>query len=1166
MRHRMRWALCALCLVAAAAARADGHFVWRWDADRDLSEPTQKALVGYKDGQETLVLQVRYAGAASDFGWLVPLPAKPEVSVLAEAEDPFAQLSYYMQSARAEAGLAPGGTRRARPMADDDAVQVLERGQAGAFDLAVLSAGSGGALQAWLGDNGFKVRADEQQLLDDYTRQGWVFAAFKIRPQALSSTAAPDLGDLPAVALRFKAPRAVLPLRVSSLNPGLTELLLYTLGEGGLKPVPQGHLPRFGDQPAPLLKGAMPQFAPVERLELPKAFDALRAGAWRNARLAKYRVLVFPDEMDQDLYLDPAGVDDGAEPRGLTPPTAALLDRPRPLPGAALDLPGLLQRARQVPLQPAWLAAMAQGPDPLVRAAAASHPAIADAQLKALVGDPDAGVRRAVAARLGLPAPWRAQLASDRDAGVRATVAQLVDLPAELAQVLAADVDRGVRQNLARNPACDAAVLAALAAQGLPEALDNPACPESAREAALRLDDPQQRAAAVRSLAHLDHAQIRRLLTDTNDGVRLALATRPDLPEDDLLALAGDPIAAVRGAVVQALRGSSDALKQFLKDPDAQVRAMLGGRPGLPEDLYRQLALDPEPQVRQAAGYNVSVSSSSMVLLLRDPAPEVRRRIAERRDLPDELFGVLAQDADPVVRLAVAGNWSAPTASIEALSKDPDPGVQGVAARALDQMGVQRAHKLHRAKRAFDLEPGSADESDPAVRSAQAWSRQTPGAILARLAKDNDAGVRRAVAGNPGCPLESLVALGLDPDASVRASVAANAGCPMALLVRLSADRDPQVRRSAAGSGRLPLENWLNFLEHEPEAQGRRPPNGRSIPAPVLELLARDPDEGIRRQVAGLDGLPNDAQALLLRDASAAVRLQALSRYGAWDDWQAAARDSDFNLAQTARERLRQGEDLHRALAGADWQVRRASQDAEALAASPDGIRQAVARRAGVSTTPEVWAVLEGSPDPRDRAALLANPALPAASFHRLAASPNLDPDMAAQVLLDPRASVDEIRAAVGRLDPSRCAALAADPATSPAVLQGLFLGALVQDALRRRPDFPRMLDALASSGDAYQRGRVATVATVQALLLRLAQDADPTVRWAVAGNPADGLAVLERLLGDADATTRRLAAGHSSLGRARLRKLSRDPDPAVAAAAQATLEALPRRVGPKKP
>ena len=58
--------LAALCIFGlASGARADGCFVWNRGAD--LYEPSQKAIIHWHRGTETMVLQVKYEGPAEDF-------------------------------------------------------------------------------------------------------------------------------------------------------------------------------------------------------------------------------------------------------------------------------------------------------------------------------------------------------------------------------------------------------------------------------------------------------------------------------------------------------------------------------------------------------------------------------------------------------------------------------------------------------------------------------------------------------------------------------------------------------------------------------------------------------------------------------------------------------------------------------------------------------------------------------------------------------------------------------------------------------------------------------------------------------------------------------------------------------------------------------------------
>ena len=87
-----------IVLLLTASLYADGCFVWKKGAD--LNEPTQKAIIYWKKGKEIMVLQVKYEGAAEDFAWIVPLPAKPKVSAIDADKSPFAEISLYTQLRR----------------------------------------------------------------------------------------------------------------------------------------------------------------------------------------------------------------------------------------------------------------------------------------------------------------------------------------------------------------------------------------------------------------------------------------------------------------------------------------------------------------------------------------------------------------------------------------------------------------------------------------------------------------------------------------------------------------------------------------------------------------------------------------------------------------------------------------------------------------------------------------------------------------------------------------------------------------------------------------------------------------------------------------------------------------------------------------------------------
>jgi hypothetical protein len=65
--------------ITAGPTFADGAFIARMEDD--IYQPSQKALILYEDNREDLILSVKYEGNASDFAWVIPVPAYPDIDV-----------------------------------------------------------------------------------------------------------------------------------------------------------------------------------------------------------------------------------------------------------------------------------------------------------------------------------------------------------------------------------------------------------------------------------------------------------------------------------------------------------------------------------------------------------------------------------------------------------------------------------------------------------------------------------------------------------------------------------------------------------------------------------------------------------------------------------------------------------------------------------------------------------------------------------------------------------------------------------------------------------------------------------------------------------------------------------------------------------------------------
>lgn len=263
------WLLCLAVLAAMALnARADGKVFSQVTAVKTTT-PDQRALLHFADGTETLVVETTFVGAGTNFAWVVPLPAAPEISavprtVFTNLERLFQpevihketawwigmiMLASLFASLLRRAGK-PGGCLEWLVVAgilllaaiiaipnfvkvragagisvEATGVQILARQTVGVFETVTLSSPDGAALTRWLNDHGFTVPAAAAPVIADYAKQGWVFAAAKLsRPDATGKTSPHPL------AFKFKTDRAVYPLRLTGVENDRCLVELYVFG------------------------------------------------------------------------------------------------------------------------------------------------------------------------------------------------------------------------------------------------------------------------------------------------------------------------------------------------------------------------------------------------------------------------------------------------------------------------------------------------------------------------------------------------------------------------------------------------------------------------------------------------------------------------------------------------------------------------------------------------------------------------------------------------------------------------------------------------------------------------------------------------------------------------------------------------------------------------
>jgi len=234
------WLCLAICLVLAVQAAADGKF---FSASDDVRQPDQKGLLWHEDGRETLLLQVKYEGAAGEFGWVVPVPSRPTLDTA--SSDIFYELAVITRPVHVRPWWAVRSRQYIPGSGAIDGVSVVEQSQVGPYDATVLAATRAGALAAWLKEHGYEMPPGAAEVLKSYVDRRWYYVALRIDAQRARDQLLGDLQQLdPDIASLDDAPDrlAFLVLHTADESPRRGRELLARLGditdkaEGGATP------------------------------------------------------------------------------------------------------------------------------------------------------------------------------------------------------------------------------------------------------------------------------------------------------------------------------------------------------------------------------------------------------------------------------------------------------------------------------------------------------------------------------------------------------------------------------------------------------------------------------------------------------------------------------------------------------------------------------------------------------------------------------------------------------------------------------------------------------------------------------------------------------------------------------------------------------------------
>jgi hypothetical protein len=834
MQIHQRIALVAMFVAGSAvSAFGDGCFVWRRGAD--LNEPSQKAIICKQGNTETLILQVKYEGLAENFAWIVPLPARPEVTAINAYDSPFGEISLYTQR-RSRWGYR--GRMDKRGGAEKGAVKVLEQKIVGVYEIAVLAAEDAGALTKWLNKNGYAFPEKRKDVLEHYTKKDWVYVAMRIDRKALKKDEVKKLktGELQPIRFTFKTEEIVYPLKISSINAGETKVLLYVLADEPM------HVKNDGKRPG---------FSIARNMSLFSQYRDVRYGTWRKAIGIElpltWKALQLPADACLSLctYRETYKTEDMGDDLRFTTFNAEAYWRKR-LKGAATDKD---PRSRQQILSilayydADIMRTLAQEDNTRLRALAgmALNPRSPVDVLRKLARDEHVDVRRSVAGNTSIPADILSELAKDKDPSVRESIArnpktptttlrQLIKEPNMIAQVarngglsvdmlgsLAASEDAYVREMVARNPTTPEDILWLLA-----------------------VDEVQSVKVSILSLPSRSLKVLTLLAEDADPAVRIHLAYSERLPVEIMSKLLSDADPAVRIAIGHNTHlwnrsRWQDVSERLVNDKDSQVRVVAAANPYIGSDALRKLASDKSNSVRLAVADNRATPPKILARLAKDKNVEIRRSVSWKSTTPHSSLRRLASDEDEEVRRRVLLNIQTPSSVLDRMARD----------------------------------------ASEYIRINLVWRDKTSAKALSVLARDPSVKVRRPVAGHPKLPINMLAQLANDESELVRKQVCENTNVTAEILIKLADDKVFDVRWAVVRQSKAPAEALRLIVQNaESMKLGLGPgiaahPNA---PEDVLEKLVQHQGFNSRRAVAARLNVPIHILKQLSQDDQSGVR------------------------------------------------------------------------------------------------------------------------------------------------------------------------------------------------------------------------------------------------------------------------------------------------------
>ena len=331
--------------------------------------PYQRAFLIFENKQQTLMLQSQYdiprKTKETNMGWVVPVPAVPEITTMAEdtashffellaihsspevnriLPEIFGMILIFMLlgslsfilllsvvtlircvAARSFKPLKSINTNTSmwfkysaymflfgllaavavpsyKSLEPDD-VEVVKAEMVGIYEIKVIRSNNSAALVDWLNNSGFKYNSNDINVFENYIKKNWCFVVAKIKTIEDSDDSTTDSKGLVApLILAFETETPVYPLALTATSGHDTQVLLYSFCESKMKSDGRLKMQFAGEYHSPYLN-ILNGLAANNEAPYRKDHYKKFFPVEMNGYLTKFKGTLNPEQMKLDLYL-----------------------------------------------------------------------------------------------------------------------------------------------------------------------------------------------------------------------------------------------------------------------------------------------------------------------------------------------------------------------------------------------------------------------------------------------------------------------------------------------------------------------------------------------------------------------------------------------------------------------------------------------------------------------------------------------------------------------------------------------------------------------------------------------------------------------------------------------------------------------------------------------